>query len=175
MTKRNQRLPFVFEQGKEQELQLKLESYCAYTERCTSDVITKLKEWNVPEEQWEEHLQLLKEHKFLDQVRFGEAFTRGKFKLKGWGRNKIKAALQSKFVQPEIIVASIDQIDNGVYLEKLQVLLAKKNEQLKETDAYKRREKLFRFAAQKGYEPVLIFQALSKIISPSESEEPESN
>lgn len=162
--KRKQAVPFVFEEGKEKELQLKLETYCAYTERCPADVTSKLREWKVPRELWEDRLQELKDLRFLSEERYGEAFARGKFKLKSWGKNKIKAAMQAKAVDGTVISDAIDQINESDYREKLVGLLEKKNALLREEDMQKRREKLFRFAAQKGYESKLIFECMKEVL-----------
>lgn len=164
MKKRKQTAPFVFEEGKEKELQLKLETYCAYTERCPADINSKLREWKVPRELWEGCIQELKELRFLSEERYGESFARGKFKLKSWGKNKIKAAMQAKSVDANIISDAIDQINDADYREKLLGLLEKKNAMLKEEDTQKRREKLYRFAAQKGYEPKLIFECMREVL-----------
>jgi regulatory protein len=153
---------FVFEEGKEKLLMLKLEQYCAYTERCTADVVKKCREWKVPPEMMEQLLTELRENNFLNDERYGEAFARGKFRLKGWGKNKIKAALQTKSVQQETISSALQDIDADEYFRKMDVLLQKKNLLLKETDPYKRRTKLFQYAAQKGYEAGLILQWLDE-------------
>jgi regulatory protein len=164
MKKRKQAVPFVFEEGKEKELQLKLETYCAYTERCPADVKAKLKEWKVPRELWDACIQELKDLRFLSEERYGEAFARGKFKLKSWGKSKIKAALEAKAVDANIISDAIKQIDDSDYRGKLVRILEKKNALLKEENAQKRREKLFRFAAQKGYETKLIFECMKEVL-----------
>lgn len=154
---------FVFEAGKEKEVLLRLERFCAYTERCQSDVLKKLRSWKVPAEMYGTFLDALKEEKFLDQQRYSESFVRGKFKLKGWGRVKIKAELQAKSVPEPQVNEALAQLNEGILKEKLSQILQKKHQQLKEQDPSKRRQKLFRFGAQKGYESALISQVLREM------------
>lgn len=162
MKQRKAKELFIFEAGKEKVLMLKLEQFCAYTERCTADVLKKCREWKVPADIMESLLAELRENNFLNDERYGEAFARGKFRLKGWGKNKIKAALQTKSVQQETISSALNDIDENEYFRKLDILLQRKNQLLKETDPYKRRTKLFQYAAQKGYESGLILRWLDE-------------
>ena len=71
--------------------------------------------------------------------------------------------LKSKQIDNTTVQQSLLQIDEGMYLIKLQDVLEKKNRQLKETDAFKRKQKLIQFAMQKGYEYEIINEALKNI------------
>lgn len=74
----------------------KLESYCAYRERCESEVKQKLVALKVEAGEVDFYLQYLIENNLLNENRFIDAYTRGKFNSKSWGRRKIAAALQQK-------------------------------------------------------------------------------
>jgi regulatory protein len=153
---------FHFEVGKEKILQMKLETYCAYAERCSADVVRKLWEWKVPVSMHEDWLAHLREHRFLDDERFAGAFVQGKFRMKGWGNNKIKVELRAKSLQDEIIEKALGQVEEGSYKEKLFSLMEKKDAHLKEENPQQRKAKLFRYGVQKGYEAALVLEWLDR-------------
>lgn len=143
----------------------KLESYCAYRERCEAEVKQKLFTLKVEEEEVGFYLQYLIENNLLNENRFIDAYARGKFNIKSWGRRKITIALQQKKIDVNKIKQSIEHIDEDMYIQRLNIVLEKKNQQLiKETDEFKKKQKLIYFAMQKGYEPDLIYKAIKTIL-----------
>ncbi len=154
--------PYQFKEGHEKEILSRMEHFCAYTERCESDVVKKLREWNVPEYLFADTIEYLKEHRFILQERYGQLYVNGKFKLKGWGKQKIKAALMSKQVDESIIEASLEEIEDKAYQNKLHQLLSTKFNSMKQEDAYTMKGKLYRYALQKGYESPLIMKWLAE-------------
>ena len=141
----------------------KLESWCAYRERCDSEVRQKLYLLKVEEKETDHYLNYLREHNFLNEERFIAAFARGKFNIKNWGKRKIIDELKKKRIEEKKILAVIAEIDEGMYFIRLQDVLEKKLRLIREADAFKQRLKLIRFALQKGYEPELIYEALKTI------------
>jgi SOS response regulatory protein OraA/RecX len=51
-----------------------------------------------------------------------------------------------------------------MYVLKLEDILIKKNKSIKETDTFKKKQKLIQFAMQKGYEYEIINEVLKNII-----------
>ena len=72
---------------------LKAENYCAYQERSTYEVKNKLLQWGVSKQDIEEIISHLIEKNFLNEIRFAQAYAHEKFHINGWGRYKIKYAL----------------------------------------------------------------------------------
>jgi regulatory protein len=142
----------------------KLESFCAYRERCESEVRQKLYQLAVEDSDTDFYVNYLKENNFLNEERFVSAFARGKFNIKSWGKRKIMKELQGKRIDTKKIQQSIEQIDEGAYFLRLQDILEKKNKVMKETDPFKRRQKLMMYALQKGYEMELVHEALKIMI-----------
>lgn len=141
----------------------KLESFCSYRERCTSEINQKLYQLKADANDFEFYINYLKENNFLNETRFANSFARGKNAIKKWGRKKIVMELKSKQIDNATVQQSLLQIDEGMYLIKLQDVLEKKNRQLKETDTFKRKQKLIQFAMQKGYEYEIINEAMKNI------------
>lgn len=132
-------------------------SYCDYQERCSFEVRTRLNKYALSDEDKECIIEDLKEFKYLDDTRFAETFVRGKHSLKGWGKNKIKAALYQKRISSSIIDLALNTIliEEG-YKNKLATLFEKKWDLLGNKTDLKTKQKLFRFLYSKGYEASLI-------------------
>ena len=146
----------------EEQIIKKLESFCAYRERCESEIKQKLFQLAVERNETDFYINYLKENNFLNEERFVTAFARGKFNIKSWGKRKIIQELQAKRIDSKKIQQSIEEIDEGLYFLRLQDLLEKKIKKIKETDIFKKKQKLMQYAMQKGYEMELINEALKE-------------
>ncbi len=93
---------------------------------------------------------------FLNEERFAESFARGKFRIKHWGRIKIKLELKKRKVSDYSINKALGKIDETEYLQVLSNLISKKNLQIKEKDSFKKRYKLAQHAIGRGFENDLI-------------------
>ena len=147
----------------EEQIIKKLESFCAYRERCESEVKQKLYQLAADVKETDFYINYLKENNFLNEDRFIAAFARGKFNIKSWGKRKIIQELQVKRIDSKKILQSIENIDEGQYFVRLQDLLEKNLRTIKEIDVFKKKQKLMQYAMQKGYEMELIIEALKEI------------
>ena len=73
----------------ESSIKKKMEFYCAYQERCHSDVINKLNKLGVFGDEEDEYICYLIDENYLSETRYSEAYVRGKFNNNNWGRVKI--------------------------------------------------------------------------------------
>lgn len=137
----------------------KLEQYCAYQERCHSEVRGKLLELGSRGLALEELIAQLIADDFLNEERFAMAYAGGKFRIKKWGRIKIKQQLKAKGISDYLIQKALKQIDASEYFGTLVSLLNKKMELLSKEHHSKRKPKLIRFLQTKGYETPLILEA----------------
>ena len=140
--------------------QSKAESYCAYQERSQYEVRNKLYEFGLHQKEVEEIISELINQNFLNEERFSIAYTLGKFRIKGWGKLKIKQGLMQKQVPLKMIQKSLNHIDYDDYLGRLRIILEKKSSLITEKDPFKRRYLLSRYAIGKGYEVDLITEIL---------------
>lgn len=146
----------------EEQIIKKLESFCAYRERCESEIKQKLFQLSVGEKETGFYINYLKENNFLNEERFVAAFARGKFNIKSWGKRKIVQELKLKQIDSKKIHQSIGEIDEGLYFLRLQDLLEKKFKKIKEKDTFTVKQKLMQYAMQKGYEIELINEILKE-------------
>jgi regulatory protein len=141
--------------------------YCSYQERCVLDLEKRFYAWNVKKDEWDKILDYLMEDDFLNEKRYVEAFVRGKFKMKRWGKNKIKMGLMAKRVYKEEQFNTVfeGEIEEKEYLETLKDLIEKKAQLINEEDGFKRRDKIYRYMLGKGYESELVVENLEKLLT----------
>ena len=140
---------------KEQALQ-KLKHYCGYQERCHSEVKEKLYSLRVWKKEQDEIIAALIEEKYLDEERFAIAFAGGRFRLKQWGRVKIKYELKQKQVSEYSIKKALKLIDEADYLKVLQKLATEKYAVLKDEQYLLRKKKTMDYLLGKGFEMELV-------------------
>ncbi len=147
---------------KEQALQ-KLKHYCAYQERCHSEVKQKLYDLGVWKKEHNEIIAALIEEGYLNEERFAIAFAGGRFRIKQWGRVKIKYELKQKQVSDYSIKKALKQIEEDEYIKLLNKLAKEKYASLK-TDQYMiRKKKAMDYLLAKGFETELVKVALEQI------------
>ncbi|TWV99285.1 regulatory protein RecX [Chitinophaga pinensis] len=142
---------------------LKLRHYCAYQERCHSEVKSKCFELGLRGEEVDEAIAALIADNFLNEERFAKAFAGGKFRLKQWGRKKIQMELKQRQVSAYCIKKGMDEIDAEDYDKTLYTLAEKKYASLKGEQYLKRKYKTIQYLLQKGYEPEFIQDAVEQI------------
>ena len=143
---------------------LKAASYCAYQERCHTEVEAKLAEWGFFGIDAQQVIIQLIEQNYLNEERFAKAFAGGKFRVKSWGRQKIIRELKLRKISPYCIQQALQEIDEAEYESRLMELITDKWADLKkERSKLIRQQKLMRFAQSKGYEVDLIIQFIKKI------------
>jgi regulatory protein len=130
--------------------------YCAYQERSQQEVRDKLYEWGLYPRSVEQVITKLIEGNYLNEQRFAVAYATGKFRQKGWGKNKIKQGLKLKKVSEPLIKLALKSIDEDEYLEMLRKIIQKKEASITEKVAYKRKYKLHQYALSRGFENDLI-------------------
>lgn len=134
----------------------KIQAYCAYQERCHQEVTKKLKSWGLIPDAVDLLITELMQANFLNEERYSRAFARGKFRIKKWGKVKIRSALKSKNIFQKCIDLAMEEIDDEAYLSTLHGVLKNKNDRLNESDPYRRKEKLTRYLLSRGYEYFII-------------------
>ncbi len=146
------------------EAKRKLESYCAYQERCHKEVVNKLKELNMIPEAINVIVVHLIEHKFLDETRYAQRFTRGKFRIKKWGKQRIERELKQKQISAYNIKKGLAEINDEDYYTTFDELAFKKNELIRETNMYKKRKKLADYLLYRGWESHLVYAKTKELI-----------
>lgn len=147
----------------EQALQ-KLKQYCAYQERCHAEVVDKLYQLGVWKKEHDAIIATLIEENYLNEERFALAYAGGKYRMKQWGRVKIKYELKQKQVSNYSINKALKQFDEDEYRQTLQKLANDKYALLKGEQYLVRKKKTMDYLMQRGYETDLITATINDII-----------
>src|SRR4030095_6477914 len=142
---------------KEQAYQ-KLKHYCAYQDRSYSEAKTKAYSLGVKRTDVEGLTSRLIEEGCLNEERFARSFAGGKFRMKQWGRIKIRAELRKKQVSYYCITAALEEIDDSKYRQTLHKMAAKKWNSIKGagTNLFVKMTKTRDYLLQRGYEANLV-------------------
>ena len=142
-----------------------MEHYCAYQERCHKEVYQKLKDMRMIPEAVEQIIMHLLQHDFLNETRFAQAFTRGKFNAKKWGKQRIVRELKMRGISKYNIDLALKEISENDYLHTFQLLSQKRLEQLSlEKNLQKKRKKLADYLLYRGWESALVYDKIRELI-----------
>jgi regulatory protein len=133
-----------------------LENYCAYQERCTSEIHKKLDAFELNENYRSRIVHELQENNFFSDARYCSAVVSGKFRINRWGKLKIKAFLKQKWLPDNLIIQALSEIDPEEYIAAIEHLTQRKLQEIKEKDSYKQKAKLIRYLLSKGFEFDLV-------------------
>ncbi len=127
----------------------KILHYCDYQDRCKKEIYVKLNSYELADNDKDFIVDFLNDEGYINDERYCRSYVKSKLNLKKWGVNKIKISLIAKGIDRDIIDAVVSEIDQDSYREELIKLL--ENKKINESDPYKRKVKLIRYAVSKGY------------------------
>ncbi len=135
----------------------KLKQYCSYQERCHAEVKEKLFTYGVYKNDADEIISKLIEENYLNEERFALMFAGGKFRIKHWGKVKIKNELKQKGISDYCLKKALAAIDKDAYQKTLYKLADLKLKTLKsEKNIFIKKRKLQDHLLMKGYEADLV-------------------
>ena len=141
---------------------LKAENYCAYQERSQQEVRDKIYSWGLHRNEVENILSTLITTDFLKEERFATTFARGKFRIKKWGRNKIREALRGKKVPEPMIKKALLEIDEREYEKILNDVIHNRSKIVAEKNPIKRNYKIASYVISRGFEAELVWEILNQ-------------
>jgi len=131
--------------------QEKIQKYCAYQERCQSEVRQKLREWQIEKEKAEQLVKQLVSENYINDERFAKAFARGKFKINSWGIARITYELRRRNISENHIAQALKEIDAQTYKDTLTKITNQWLAKHKTETEFVQKQKLFRYLLSKGY------------------------
>lgn len=138
----------------------KLQRYCAYQDRCHTEVRSKLLDLGIYGDELEEVMAQLITDNFLNEERFARSYARGKFNIKKWGRIRIRQELKRRHITDYCMRKAMEEIEEADYLDTLEKLILKKAEQMTDPYSFQNKQKLAAFVIRKGYESNLVWEML---------------
>lgn len=145
------------------EARQKLEHYCAYQERCHEEVVQKLRSLGLGQAAIDEVVVHLIENNFLNEERFACSFTRGKHRIKHWGKIRIVNELKSRNISQYNITTALKEITAEEYLDTFHNLSEKHWENMQETNVLKKKKKFCDFLIRKGFETNLVYDKVNEL------------
>ena len=111
--------------------------------------------------QHDEIVSTLIEENYLNEERYAVAFAGGKWRMKHWGRVKIKYELKQRQVSDYSIKKAMKQIEEEEYLLKLQKIAEERFASLKSEQWIVRKKKTIDYLILRGFEHEFINQVVA--------------
>ncbi len=130
---------------------VKMQKYCAYQDRCHSEVRNKLLQLKVYGDDLENIMSDLIQQDYLNEERFACSYVRGKYRMKKWGRDKILMELKKRRISAYCIKKGMAEIDEEEYLQNLESLFVKYKAQYDGQPEFVKKQKVYGALRRKGY------------------------
>lgn len=160
MQSNSQNKSYTFE-----ELLRKLEGYCAYQERCHSEVFQKAKTMTSSETVIDNAIVHLIDNNFLNEERFACSFARGKHRIKFWGKIRIVRELKLRDISKYNIDKALKEIDNDEYFENFHTISARIWNSISEQNPQRKKKKFCDYLLRKGFETSMIYEKMNDLSS----------
>jgi regulatory protein len=143
----------------------KIRAWCAYQERSQKEARSKLYDYGLNSSAVEEIISTLIGDNFLNEERFALALASGKFRIKQWGRFKIRRDLKKHDVSEYLITKALKSIPEAEYRAVMVKLIRKKIGQSKSTDEGKVYFSILNYLVSRGFESSMAAEELKKQIA----------
>ena len=134
--------------------------YCDFQERCQQEVRDKLYDLGLHKKDVEQLISQLITEGYLNEERFAIAYAGGKFRIKQWGKTKIRYALKQKRISDYCINRALMQINESDYLKTINSVMESYAKKVKEKDLRKKNFKIAQHVVSKGFESELVWDQL---------------
>ena len=146
----------------------RLQRLCAQQEKCTHDLVLKLRQWGLAQTDIDLVIGRLISDGYVDDSRYATLYVREKSRLNGWGPIKLRAMLTAKGIAKNIINHALDKLNDADSNARLADLLRKKMLQVKARSRVDLRNKLIRFGLSRGFPLSLVAEAVNNLLGPDE-------
>ena len=141
----------------------RLQRYCTYQNRCHIEVERKLTEMRMIPQAKEQIIMSLIEDDYLNEERFALAFVKGKFRIKKWGRIRLKAELKKRKISKYLIKSALEQISEKDYLFTFEELANRKANSIKADSILLKKKKLADYLIYRGWESSLVNNKVNQL------------
>ena len=139
----------------------KISLYCSYQERSHKEVLLKISKSNISKNETDKIVAKLITENFLNETRYAIVYSRGKFRIKNWGKIKIINKLKQQNISPWNINKAIDEIDKDEYSKSFNLIFNKVNLKYNYLKNINRKKKILSILYSKGWEYELIIDTLN--------------
>jgi len=146
----------------------RLQYLCARQEKCTHDLVQKLKQWGFAQAEIDKIVGKLSSDGYVDDNRFARLYVREKSRINKWGPLKLRAMLASKGISKDIIDQAMNELSYAENPINLFDLLNKKMPQVKAKNRFDLRNKLIRFGASRGFALDEVIDTVNRLLGAEE-------
>jgi regulatory protein len=140
----------------------KAASWCAYQERCQQEMRNKLYEWGLWTEAVEQIIAELISQNFINEERFARSYAGGKFRIKKWGRQKIRNELKLRKISDYCIRKAMMEIEEEDYRQTLKKILLEYGKKMSGSSPLKKKYRQAAYAISRGFEQSLVWELLGE-------------
>lgn len=144
------------------EAQKKMEYYCAYQERCHKEVVKKLQELGMIPNSIDTIVSKLVEDNYLNETRFAQSYARGKFRIKKWGKIRIRRELKARDLSDYNIKKGLEEIPDLDYNTTFSALFEKRKKEVYENIPSVKKKKIISYMVYRGWELEKIYEAMQE-------------
>lgn len=161
--------PFLFDQITQSEEYQKIKDtfydYLSRRDHGSFELKQKGLKKGYPKEIIDDVIDELDQKGLLNDESFAKKFASDKADFKQWGPIKIKSALRKKGISKNIAEKAVQSITNDLDQQQICVdlLIKRKRHFLRESDPFKRKQKMYRYLAGKGFTGSFIKKAIDRI------------
>ncbi len=141
----------------------KIKRFCAYQERCHKEVIIKLKSIHTKSDQIPVIVSALIKENYLNETRYAIQYVNGKFRIKNWGKVRIKYNLRQNNVSEWNINNALKEISDDEYNKIINSLFTKLLLKYDNLNSQKKKKKIYDALIYRGWEKEIIFKKINKI------------
>ena len=108
----------------------------------------------------------LLQQNFLNETRFAQAFARGKFRTKKWGKTRILRELKMRDISEFNLKIALKEIPEDEYMATFHALAEKRFAQVaSEKNIQKKKKKIADYLLYRGWESHLVWEKLHELHS----------
>jgi regulatory protein len=170
LTKEISELDKILKENTKLECYYKAIKYLSNKSRCKKEVINYLKRFNYDMEDINNTIKTLEEKNYLNEESYITAFINDQVNLSSNGPEKIKNKLVNLGFSLDQITPVLDNIDNNIWLEKLEKIITKKVKSNNKDSERKLKERILYSCLNDGFSKSDITSILNNIEIPKNKE-----
>lgn len=146
------------------EVTQKLEYFCSYQERCHADVVSKLFDFKLTQDEKDTIIVHLIQNNFLNEERFALLFAISKLHQKKWGKIRITQELKLRKISSYLINKALKSLPETEYYATFETLSDRFWDTLLETNKLKKQKKFCDYLLRKGWESNLVYNKYKELL-----------
>jgi regulatory protein len=105
----------------------------------------------------------LVEDNYLNETRFAQSYARGKFRIKKWGKIRIRRELKARDLSDYNIKKGLEEIPDLDYNTTFLSLFEKRKKEVYENIPSVQKKKIISYMVYRGWELEKIYEAIQEI------------